>query len=129
MKKIALITTNKLLAQSFQVAVESRADLNFELFLLLDPLQVLLDSEIFEIDIALIDMGIKDVLVTNNKDKCTICEELKKRLPNCHLLLLVSQFDNRNRQIANKAKNENIIDDFFFYDASLQYILAKLSSF
>lgn len=129
MKKVALITTNNILAQSFEAAVNAMSDLNIELFLLLKPMQVILDTEILQIDVALIDMGLSDLVAIKDDNKCVICEELNNKLPNCHLLLLVSQYDKVNRKIAEKAKRENIIDDFFFYDASLQYIFAKLSTF
>ena len=56
MKKIALITKNKILAQGIDAAIKAMPDLEFELFLLLNSHQALLDAEIFEIDVALIDV-------------------------------------------------------------------------
>lgn len=127
MKRIALITTNKILAQSLAFAIEAMPELEFEFFLLLNSQQALLDAEVFEIDIALIDAMDDDI--GEKATSLSFCERLNKSLPNCHLLLLVSQNDKANRKIATQAKNDNIIDDFVFYDASLKYLLAKLSSF
>lgn len=125
MKKIAFITTNKILAQSLDLAIKSNSDVSFDFFLFLNPNQALLDAMIFEIDVALIDATDSNI----EKSEASFCEVLHKNLPNCHLLLLVSQDDNVSRQKASKAKKDKIIDDFVFYDASLKYLLAKLTAF
>ena len=57
------------------------------------------------------------------------CEKLNEKLPNCHILLLVSQDDEVNRKMATKAKKKKLIDDFVFYDASLKYLISKMTSF
>ncbi len=127
MKKVALITTNKILAQSLAAAIRAMLNFNFEFFMLLDANQALIDAEIFEIDIALIDLMDRG---TQEKDRLlSFCESLHKRLPDCHLLLLVPQEDLVRREIATQAKKKEIVDDFVFYDASLKYLFAKLSSF
>lgn len=132
MKKVALITTNKILAQSFDSAIQCIENLDFELILLLNSRQALLDAEILEIDVALIDIGFVDAIDNGVAEKGTtlsFCERLHKRLPNCHILLLFSQDDSANRKMATEAKESKIIDDFVFYDASLKYLLAKLSAY
>ena len=132
MKKIALITTNKILAQSLDSAMKSMSNLEFELFLLLNWKQALIDAEVLEIDVALIDMGLIDIIGNDSGEKETIlsfCERLQDRLPNCHLLLLVSQDDPTNRKIALEAKKKKMVDDYVFYDASLKYLLAKVQAF
>ena len=132
MKKIALITSNKILAQSFESAIKTLTDEEYEIFLLLNTKQALLDAEIFQIDVALIDISLFDFMDYDKKGKETailFCEDLHKSLPNCHLLLLVSQDDNKNRNMAIEAKKNRIIDDYVFYDASLKYLFAKLAAF
>ena len=127
MKKIAFITTNKILAQSLDVAINTLPESNFEFFMFLDSSQALIDAEVFEVDVALID-----VIDRCMEDKQTIlqfCESLHKKLPNCKILLLVSHEDPTNREIATQAKRDKIVDDFVFYDASLKYLFAKLSAF
>ncbi len=130
MKKIALITTNKILAQGLDAAMQARPDLELEFFMLLNPHQALLDAEIFEINVAIIDIALVNVM---DKDKqetpLSFCEELHKSLPNCHLLLLVSQFDKASRKMATEAKRKKVVDDFVFYDASLKYLFAKLAAY
>ena len=106
-------------------------NMQFEFFLLLNFHQVLLDVEILEIDVALIDMALFDAESISKQDGeslFTLCEKIHKKLPNCRLLLLVSQENQQNRAIASKAKRKQFVDDFLFYDASLKYLIAKLTS-
>lgn len=127
MKKVALITTNKILAQSLAAAIRAMPDCEFEFFIFLDPQQALIDAEIFEIDVALIDGLDRDI--EGKTTLLSLCESLHKKLADCHLLLLVSQDDAARREMAAEAKKKKIVDDFVFYDASLKYLFAKLSAF
>lgn len=98
----------------------------------MNPSQALLDAEILEIDVALIDMSFMDTMddsLSRKEIELPFYERLSKVLPNCHLLLLVSQDDQPNRKIATEAKVKKIIDDYVFYDASLKYLIAKLKVF
>jgi hypothetical protein len=127
MKKVALITTNKILAQGLAAAMSGLRDCNFEFFMLLNPDQALIDAEIFEIDVALVDAI--DRGADEKETFPSFCELLHGILPDCHLLLLVSQDDLAQRELATEAKKNGIVDDFVFYDASLKYLFAKLSAF
>lgn len=127
MKRIALITTNKILAQSLDIAIQATPDLEFEFLMFLNSQQALLDSEIFQIDIALIDVMDSDIW--EKETPLSFCQRLNKILPDCHFLLLVSQDNMMNRKMATEAKKNKLIDDFVFYDASLTYLLAKLTAF
>jgi len=127
MKNIGIITTSRIFAQSFSLIVKERPELEFKLFLLLDPNQALLDAEIIKIDAAVID-------ITNNASKnfenmLRFCEELRKNIPGCHILLLVSQEDRGDCKMVIEAVKNKTADDYVFYDASLEYLLAKLAAF
>lgn len=126
MKKVALITTNKIFAQSLAAAIEDVEDASFQFFILLDEKQVLIDAEIFEIDIALIDL--RDRSTDEKEMLLSFCKSLHERLPVCKIMLLVSQDNPVGREIAIQAKKKEIIEDFIFYDSSLKYLLAKLSA-
>ena len=69
MKKIALITTNKILAESLAASVKAMSDLKFEFFLFLNPHQALLDAEILEINIALIDLALINIVASHIEKK------------------------------------------------------------
>lgn len=132
MKKIALITTNKILTESLNSAIKSIPDLKLDLIPLLNPKQALLDAEILQIDIAMIDMSFTDAIDYNlpGKEKALLFyKEIIKILPSCHILLLVSQEDKASREIAVQAKIKKLVDDYMFYDSSLKYLIAKLRSY
>ena len=126
MKKIGFITKNKVFAQSLSTQIKNNPDLGFEPFLLHDPHQAILDAEVLNIDIAVVEMITGDQ--TDNEAVLSLCEGLRQVVPDCRLLLFVSQDDNASRKAAIKAMKRKIIDDFVFYDESLQYLLAKLGS-
>ncbi|HZJ85771.1 MAG TPA: hypothetical protein VFC83_01480 [Erysipelotrichaceae bacterium] len=131
MKKIAFITTNKLLGEGLQSTIEASSIRNIEFILLLNPKQVILDAKVLEIDVALVDMTFSESKYQKdlqNDLKCLLCDQISTHLPKCRIILLVSQHDKVNRNIALQAKQENKIDDFVFYDSSLKYLIAKLST-
>ena len=127
MTKIGFVTTNKVLAQSLSAAVSVRPDLKFESFQLLNPAQVLLDAQVLGIDAAVID-----VFAWPLKEASGIadfCGRIHQLLPDCRILLLLSQDDDEGRAAAVNAVRGNDADDFVFYDTSLEYLFAKLSVF
>ena len=126
MRSIGFITKNKVLAQSLAIQIMSDPKLNFKPYLLRDPRQAVLDAEILKIDIAVIEMisgtqpDIDAVL--------SLCENLRRAVPACRILLFVARDDSASRRAAMKAMKRKVIDDFVFYDESLQYLLAKLGA-
>ena len=127
MTKIGFVTTNKVLAQSLSAAVSVRRDLNFESFHLLNPDQMLLDAQVFGIDAAVLDILSSPSKETS--DISELCRKIHQSLPDCRILLLLSQDDDAGRTAAVNAVRENAADDFVFYDTSLEYLFAKLSVF
>lgn len=127
MKKVCLITSNKILAESLDATIKSMQDLSFDFFLFLNPKQAILDAEIFDVNVALID-----VIDSKGEDQdktITFCKELHDKLPDCKILLLISPDDIESRIIATEIKKINIVDDFVFYDSSIKYLIAKLSAY
>lgn len=127
MKRIGFVTTNKVLAQSLAAAVRSRPDLGLEPFLLLDPHQAVLDAEMLEIVTAVVD--VIDGGSAENEKVLSFCKGLRASIPECRLLLLVSQDDGAGRTMAINAMKSKVADDFVFYDTSLEYLFAKLAAF
>lgn len=126
MKNIGLITKNKVLAQSLATQIKNNPHLQFEPFLLHDPGQALLDAEVLKIDLAVVEL-----IAGTRKDNgavLSLCENLRQTVPGCRLLLFVTQDDKASRKVAIKAMKRKIVDDFVFYDESLQYLLAKLGA-
>ena len=126
MKKIGLITMNKVLAQSLATQIHNNPDLRFEPCLLNNPEQALLDAEILNIDLAVIEMTSGSPV--DNEAVLSFCKKLRQTIPGCRLLLFVVQGDTASRNTAIHAMQNKIVDDFVFYDESLQYLLAKLGA-
>ena len=126
-KNIGFITTNKVFAQSFAATMGARRELEYNLYLFLNPHQAAVDAEIMKTDIAVVD-------VVNESSKSpetflSFCEKLRKDMPECHILLIVSQEDKQGCETVIRAVKDKIADDFVFYDNSLEYLFAKLAAF
>lgn len=57
-----------------------------------------------------------------------LCAWLKKETPACKLLLLCPENDEECISEVVAAKRAGKIDDFIFYDTSLEYLISKLCS-
>lgn len=57
-----------------------------------------------------------------------LCKKIRKQTPGCKLILMCSEQDEENvRQVVN-AKGKKLIDDFVFYDVTIDYLVSKLMS-
>lgn len=62
-------------------------------------------------------------------EKClSICDAIRDELPGCKQVLLSSESDADSCRAAIEAKRENRIDDFLYYDTSVNYLFSKLES-
>lgn len=57
-----------------------------------------------------------------------LCERLRAAAPTCKLVLLCPEQNEPGVLQAVRAKRDGRIDDFVFYDASLEYVASKLLS-
>ena len=127
MKKIGFISSNKVLVQSLFEAIKSRPELKFETFQLFKLNQVVIDAQVLEIDVAIID--IIDGTSSETASLLVSCRQMRSAVPDCHILFLLSQEDQEGKNVAISAVKEGMVDDFVFYDTSLQYLFAKMSAF
>ncbi len=58
----------------------------------------------------------------------TLCKGLREQIPNCKLLLMCSEQDEKSVKLVVAAKGEKQIDDFVFYDVTIDYLASKLIS-
>jgi DNA-binding NarL/FixJ family response regulator len=124
MKRVGFITTNRVFAQGLAAAIKNRPELKLEPILILNSQQTILDADLSGIDIAVIDV----MDMYEDKNSCSLCERLRKVLPNCRLLLLVAQNHPEERKAVIDAIRQGLADDFVFHDTSLDYLLAKLAA-
>lgn len=62
-------------------------------------------------------------------DYClTLCKKLRKQTPECKLLLMCSEQDEKSVKQVIDAKGKKQIDDFVFYDVTIDYLASKLIS-
>lgn len=57
-----------------------------------------------------------------------LCREIRKDAPGCKLVLMCPEQNRASVAAAVRAKKDRRIDDFVFYDASLDYLISKLLS-
>ncbi len=58
----------------------------------------------------------------------TLCKRLRKLTPECKLLLMCPEQDEHSIKQVVAAKGERQIDDFVFYDVTIDYLASKLIS-
>lgn len=57
-----------------------------------------------------------------------LCKELRKNMAECILILMCLEKDERSVKQVIEAKGKNEIDDFVFYDVTIDYLTSKLLS-
>ena len=57
-----------------------------------------------------------------------VCEDIRDASPGCKIILICPENDEKSVEATLKAKKEGEIDDFLFYDLSVDYLIAKLES-
>ena len=57
-----------------------------------------------------------------------LCKEIRKQNPKCKLLLMCSEQNQDCVKFVVEAKGKGQIDDFIFYDVSIEYLSSKLIS-
>ena len=64
-----------------------------------------------------------------NVDYClALCKKLREQAPECKLVLMCPEQDEKSVQQVVEAKGNKFIDDFIFYDVTMDYLLSKLRS-
>lgn len=57
-----------------------------------------------------------------------LCRELRENTPECKLILMCSEQDEKSIKLVVSAKRKEEIDDFVFFDVSIDYLASKLIS-
>ena len=124
MKKIAFVSRRKLIAQGLDAALQGRPEMDMQLLPLIPPQRIRTDAGVYSPDLMVLDVegGLEE-----DRLLC-VCREIREQLPDCRLLLLLSEENTRGRGLAVQARQERLADDFVFYDSSVQYLLAKLAA-
>jgi DNA-binding NarL/FixJ family response regulator len=57
-----------------------------------------------------------------------LCNELREAAPECKLILMCSDQDEKTIEQVIDAMGKNYIDDFVFFDVTIDYLASKLKS-
>ena len=126
MKKIMFVTKHKIFAQSLANVMKTRPELCFEPYLLSDIRQAALDAEVLRADVVILD--ISDMTDRSREEVMELCENLRKTIPNCRLILLLPHDDGGCRQIAIDAAQNAVVDDFVYHNETMDYFFAKIEA-
>lgn len=124
MQKILLGLHRKILAQSILQTMKD--DKRFDCYIENCPVNIPLAIQKYDIDIAVIE--VPESGSNPEGEKLAICREIADTSPNCKLLLMCSEESESCKKAIVEAKRRGEIEDFVFYDSSLEYLIAKLES-
>lgn len=124
MQSVLLVMKRRAVAQGVMLKLHGDPELN----LTYEPDYARADTSVCAggAQVALIEVaesgepGIADCL--------RLCGRIRRSTPRCKLLLMCPEQDKASVGRAVRAKREGEIDDFIFYDASIDYLASKLSS-
>ena len=77
-------------------------------------------------DVVMVE--IRENRVSPGEDPYEICSEIRKALPNCKIMLMCPEGSIRNRRRTIAAMQAGDIDDYVFYDTSIDYFISKLET-
>lgn len=124
MKQILFVSTNRILFQGVQSALNARPELERSV-ILSGYREALDDLNVFGTDAVFIDAT--DGAVT--KAALELCREIHALDQGQHrCMILVQQQNLAAKQLVLQAREDGTADDFVFYDSSMDYLLAKLAA-
>ena len=122
MKTAVLVMKRASLAQGLMKKL--RADFELQLFYEPDYASADLAVHRHRADAALLEITESDVC---DADYCLgLCGWLREVTPWCRLLIMCPETDSEAVHKVIKARRKHLIDDFVFYDASMDYIVTVL---
>ena len=65
---------------------------------------------------------------TPSQDALDVCEEIKEVSPGCKVMLICPENDEGSVKACLDAVKKGKVNDFLFYDSSVDYLIAKLES-
>ena len=120
MKTVLFISSNKMLGQGLSTAIQSKLEFDFLWATQLHYSQAIVGVNIFHADVVILDIVDQEDMGQSVK----ICQSIRQERQDIKILLLVRP----EQSTVVETKNAGLIDDFVFYDSSLNYLLAKLEA-
>lgn len=123
--KILFVMNRKILSDA--LIEQAKPDRRFELLAEDNYALAVLTAEAFTPDIVVIEVP-ESGQNKSIEDCLAICDSIHDNLSDCKGLLICSENDSRTCKVAIQAKRDKRIDDFFYYDSSMKYLISKLES-
>ena len=124
MAKVVLIMHRKAIAQGLMARLQDNKDIN-----------LVYEPDYRNAKNSLHNHNAKAALIEAaesgpyDMDYClALCKELRMQTPECKLLLMCPEQDEQSVRKVVDAKSDNLIDDFVFYDVTIDYLASKLIS-
>ena len=124
MKTVLFISSNKVLGQGLSAAIQAKPELDFLWAAQLHYPQAVVGVDIFHADVVILDIVDQEDMGQSVK----ICQSIRQERQDIKILLLVRPEQSTVCSQVVETKNAGLIDDFVFYDSSLNYLLAKLEA-
>lgn len=124
MQNILLFMRRKVLSTALSKVAEAEKRMCF--FTETNSDNIIIAAKEYRADIILVEAAESGVLPV--EESLCLCDEIRRELPDCKILLLCSENNMKDRGLAILAKRKGRIDDFVFYDTSIDYLISKLKS-
>jgi DNA-binding NarL/FixJ family response regulator len=124
LKKILLIMDRKILAQA--LLAEMRDNSDFVFFTEYNYPKATVSADVFRPDAIL--MEVPESTEATFAECLDVCDEIRQILPTCKIILLSPEGDPKIRELTIEAVRYGRVDDFLYYDTSLQYLISKLEA-
>ena len=124
MRRIVLVMKRKPVAQSLMEQLELEPDVRYHFEF--DSEKAVATTAEADANVVLIEVPESDFY---DVEYCLdLCGQIRKQQENCKLLLLCPEQNRESVLKSIQAKATGRIDDFAFYEASADYLIAKLMS-
>ena len=121
--KVLLVMRRRILSDALIVKVSN--DPEFTIIAEQNYAIAMLTAEVHSPDISLIE--IPESGPWKSAVKClAVCDAIRKQIPACKQVILCNENDVDSCRAVIRAKQEHRIDDFLFYDNSMNYLLSKI---
>lgn len=124
MKKILFVMDRKVLAEALMIEMKHISGAAFSKEY--NYKRAAIAAEVFQPNIMLLEIPESKKISLH---QCLeICNDVRKILPECKILLLTPENSKDAREMAIKAVQDGNVNDFIYYDTSMEYLKSKLKS-
>ena len=123
-KTVMLVLCRRVIAELLVEAIHTRTDV--ETFAMYEFRQVKNMAMVKKPKLALVEVPERHGSPVD--DALAVCREIKEASPGCKIILICPENDTEGVETTSQALREGEIDDFMFYDLSVDYLVAKVGT-